>query len=186
MTPHVLPGSGGLCPCRIPPSSSTSKLINLDVGLSPLRGGPAHSSHGRNLCICQIMREPAGLERARCVSALTFYIAIMKSLPKINAACVMSHIFCLEGGKCNRRHSLGSASLFVMVTGRPVVSSGIFWPRKDWNKHHKYPRKCSAGDISFIHLDKSHLASFNFLSFLWFLCFPWWQSCQITCDNEDS
>ena len=80
----------------------------------------------------------------------------------------MSNIFCLEGGKCNRRHSLASASLFVTVTGWPVVSSGIFWPRKDWNKHHKYPGKCSTRYISFFQLDESHLASFNFLSFLWF------------------
>lgn len=135
----------------MPDASSTSRgLIDLDVGLPALGGGPACASHGRDLCICQIMREPAGLEGARCDSALTFYIAIMKSLPKISAACVMSNIFCLEGGKCNRRHSPVSASLFVMVTGRPVVSSGIFWPRRDWNKHHKYPGRCSASYISFI------------------------------------
>lgn len=61
----------------------------------------------------------------------------------------MFNIFCLEGGKCNRRYSLVLVSLFVIVIGWFVVSLGIFWFRKDWNKYYKYFGKCSIRYILF-------------------------------------
>lgn len=141
----------GLCPRWLRPASCISnRLVTFDVGLPALGGGRARSAHGGNWCVHQITSGPAGLRRARRVSALTFHIAIMKSLPKINAACVMSNRVCVQGGKCTLRHGLASTSLFVTVTGRPVTSSGIFWLRRGRNKCHKYPGKCSARHISFI------------------------------------
>lgn len=93
---------GGLCPRRLRPAACiSSRLVSFDVGLPALGGARARSAHVRSLCVHQITSGLAGLRRACRVSALTFHIAIMKSLPKINAACVMSDGVCVEGGKRN-------------------------------------------------------------------------------------
>ena len=62
----------------------------------------------------EVWREPTE-------SALTFYIAIMKSLPKIHAAWVMSDRSCWEGGSAIAG-TAASASLVATVTGQPVGS----------------------------------------------------------------
>lgn len=81
--PHLLPCPGGLCPClRLPSSGIFHGLMNLDVGLL-LRGGASSLVPRQDRLRSSGSEEPAGLRRARGVSALTFYGAIMKSLPRI-------------------------------------------------------------------------------------------------------
>lgn len=156
---HEAPASRLHPEAVLPPELSS--VNQLGCWVAGFGGGPGRSAQGRNVCVCQIMSEPGGLEGAHGASALTYYIAIMKRLPKINTAWVMSDLFRLEGGNAIAG-TAASASMFVTVTGQPGESSGIFRPRKDGNKHHKYPGQHRARYISFIQLDEGHLASVNF------------------------
>lgn len=92
---HEAPASRLHPEAVLPPELSS--VNQLGCWVAGFRGGPGRSAQGRNMCVCQIMSEPGGLEGAHGASALAFSIAIMKSLPKINAAWVMSDLFRLEG-----------------------------------------------------------------------------------------